>query len=278
MSRDQTKRAFVFSPLSSRGMLTPKAALRPPRAGASAPPGNACSTDDETMDATLLLIEDEAAIADTLVYALQSEGFRVLWRQLGREGLSCLEHETVDLVVLDIGLPDDNGFELCRRIRAQWSLPVIFLTARKEEVDRIVGLEIGADDYVTKPFSPRELAARAKAVLRRTRAGADHDTPGPGGSAGPFTLDDVRKRIRFQDEWLDLTLYEYRILHTLVSRPEQVFSREHSMERAWDAPDHSFDRAVDTHIKTLRAKLRRVDPDSNPIRTHRGMGYSVTRE
>lgn len=232
------------------------------------------STDTTFMDATILLIEDESAIADTLIFALEADGFRVLWRQLGREGEACLDEETVDLVLLDIGLPDDNGFELCRRIRERHGVPVVFLTARKEEVDRIVGLEIGADDYVTKPFSPRELAARARAVLRRTRAGKDHSGEAEANSL--FLVDDTRKRIRYQNQWLDLTLYEYRILHILVSRPERVFSREHLLEHAWDNPESSFDRAVDTHIKTLRAKLRRIDPERNPIRTHRGLGYSVT--
>ena len=265
-----------------RGMLAP-APGRDEAQGAASHAWTSGSDDaqrggDETMDATLLLIEDEAAIADTLVYALEAEGFRVLWRRLGRDGLASLESEAVHLVVLDIGLPDDNGFELCRRIRARWQLPVIFLTARKEEVDRIVGLEIGADDYVTKPFSPRELAARAKAVLRRTHARAEEAVPDAASAPTPFVIDDERKRIRYHGEWLDLTTYEYRILRVLASRPEQVFSREHLLEQVWDEPEQSLDRAVDTHIKTLRAKLRGIAPESNPIRTHRGLGYSVTPE
>lgn len=232
-------------------------------------------SDPEIMDATILLIEDEAAIADTVIYALKTEGFRVIWQQLAGDGEACLEQEAVDLVLLDVGLPDDNGFELCRRLRARHDLPVIFLTARKEEIDRIVGLEIGADDYVTKPFSPRELAARVKAVLRRTR-----DARGGRAGAGesPFAVDDQRKRICYLGAWLDLTRYEYRILRQLVSRPGQVFSREQLLENAWDDPQQSFDRAIDTHIKTLRAKLRQVDPERQPIRTHRGFGYSVTPE
>lgn len=229
---------------------------------------------DDDMPNIILLIEDEAAIADTLLYALETEGLTVLWHRLAREGLSRLETDPVDLVILDIGLPDDNGLDVCRRIRERWQVPVIFLTARKEEVDRIVGLEIGADDYVTKPFSPREVAARVKAVLRRTHATADSTPP----STGLFTVNDERKRIAFRDQWLELTRYEYLILRALTSRPEWVFSREQLMEQAWEDPDNSFDRAVDTHIKTLRAKLRRIDPHSNPIRTHRGLGYSVDRE
>lgn len=243
-------------------------------------PAHGHSSGDHLMGHSILLIEDEAAIADTLVYALGSEGFHVHWHRLGQEGIACLESEPIDLVILDIGLPDEDGFALCRRIRQRWELPIIFLTARKEEVDRVVGLEIGADDYVTKPFSPRELAARVKAILRRIGSNAqetnqDGDHPV---QAGPFLIDDGRKRIRFRDQWLELTPCEYRILQALASRPEQVFSRDALMDQAWDNPDHSFDRAVDTHIKTLRSKLRRIDPDSNPIRTHRGLGYSVCLE
>lgn len=228
----------------------------------------------EPMDATILLIEDEAAIADTVVYALESDGFTVRWYALASEGEACLQQESIDLLLLDIGLPDDNGFEVCRRIREHHSLPVIFLTARKEEIDRIVGLEIGADDYVTKPFSPRELAARVRAVLRRTHNNQPTAQMKPAGS--PFVLDDNRKQIQYKGQWLDLTRYEYRILHLLASRPNQVFSRDHLLEKAWDDPTQSFDRAVDTHIKTLRAKLRHIDPNQQPIRTHRGFGYSLT--
>lgn len=229
------------------------------------------------MSDTILVIEDEAAIADTLVYALETEGFRAVWHRLAVDGLTYLEHDTASLVLLDIGLPDDNGFDVCRRIRERWLIPVIFLTARKEEVDRIVGLEIGADDYVTKPFSPREVAARVKAVLRRTRGGVNPDAP-DSRRGGPFTFDDARKRIGYHGQWLDLTLYEYRLLYTMASRPGQVFSREQLLERAWDDPSRSFDRAVDTHIKSLRAKLRAVVPDNPVIRTHRGLGYSVSED
>lgn len=232
---------------------------------------------EDTMQATVLLIEDEAAIADTLVYVLEAEGFRVLWRRLAREGLACLEEESVDLTVLDVGLPDGNGFDVCRRIRETHRMPVIFLTARKEEVDRIVGLEIGGDDYVTKPFSPREVAARVKAVLRRSQPAAEPPSESHRAN-GTFFIDEARKSIRFRACWLELTRYEYLILRALASRPGQVFSRAQLMDQAWDESSEPFDRAVDTHIKTLRAKLRAVDPNANAIRTHRGMGYSINPE
>lgn len=246
------------------------------KSGSAGLSNNLSPSESDTMHATLLLIEDESAIADTVIYALEKDGFRVLWHQLAREGEDCLERENVDLLILDIGLPDDNGFEFCRRIRAHHQLPVIFLTARKEEVDRVVGLEIGADDYVTKPFGPRELAARVRAVLRRAQGGQTANSPTVDPSL--FAIDDQRKQIRYQGQWLELTQHEYRILQLLVSRPGQVFSREQLLERAWDDPGQSFDRAVDTHIKTLRAKLKRIDSERQPIRTHRGFGYSMRPE
>jgi two-component system catabolic regulation response regulator CreB len=217
----------------------------------------------------ILIIEDEAPIADTLIYALQTEGFQVQWCRLGRDGMEVLERDPIDLVVLDVGLPDTNGFELCKAIRRFSEVPVIFLTARGDEVDRIVGLEIGADDYIVKPFSPREVAARVKAILKRTK-------PAPAVPAvHGFELDTGRARIRYQGRLLELTRYEYLILKTLLEQPERVFSRDQIMDRVWQEPGASLDRAVDTHIKTLRAKLHRVSPDQDPIRTHRGLGYSI---
>ena len=218
--------------------------------------------------ATVLLIEDEAAIADNVIYALETEGFGVEWKALGREGLGFIRSDSPDLVILDVGLPDGNGFELCKQIRAFSNVPIIFLTARSEEIDRIVGLEIGADDYVTKPFSPRELAARVKVILKRA---ANSPAASPDGA---FEIDDERSLIQYGGRRLDLTRYEYLIFRLLLKRPQRIFSREEIMDRVWDEPEASFDRAVDTHIKTLRAKLRAVCDDQEPIKTHRGMGYS----
>lgn len=218
--------------------------------------------------ATVLLIEDEAAIADNVVYALETEGFRVQWKSLGREGLAVVRQDQPDLVILDVGLPDVNGFELCKQIRTFSEVPIIFLTARAEEIDRIVGLEIGADDYVTKPFSPRELAARVKVILKR--AANTNSTP----TDGAFEIDNEHSCIRYRGQRLDLTRYEYLIFQQLLSRPQRIFSRGEIMNRVWDEPEASFDRAVDTHIKTLRAKLRELCNDQDPIKTHRGMGYS----
>lgn len=222
---------------------------------------------------TILLIEDEGAIADTVVFALESEGFRAEWVRLGADGLARLQRPGVDLTILDVGLPDCNGFDLCKAIRRFSDLPVIFLTARGDEVDRIVGLEIGADDYVSKPFSPRELAARVKAILKRTRA------PAPGTAkasiADGFVVDEPRALIHYRGQALDLTRTEYLILLTLLGQPGRVFSRAQIMDRVWQEPNRSLERAVDTHIKTLRAKLREVRPETDPVSTHRGLGYSI---
>ena len=222
---------------------------------------------------TILVVEDEPAIADTIQYALESEGFRCLRLDTGAGVVEVLDRQPVALVVLDIGLPDVSGIEVCRRIRQRHDVPVIFLTARGGEVDRVVGLELGADDYVIKPFSPRELAARAKAVLRRARPGERAPQSPPPGSA--FTLDEERRQITYFGRPLELSRYEYKLLAVLLKRPGRVYSRDELLELVWDAPEASLDRTVDAHVKNLRAKLRDIRPDADPIATHRGMGYSL---
>ncbi|MDS4020943.1 MAG: two-component system response regulator CreB [Candidatus Competibacter sp.] len=229
------------------------------------------------MTARILLVEDEPSIAEIVEFALTSEGFQVAWRTLARDAEAELAAAPCDLIVLDIGLPDGSGLELLKRVRRASEVPVLILSARNAELDRVLGLELGADDYVTKPFSPRELAARVKAILKRaarpTRAEATDIEQGS--EETWFAVDETRATIRFHGRSLDLTRYEYLILKTLLAQPERVFSRAQLMERAWPDPAASFDRAVDTHIKTLRAKLREIDPRLDPIRTHRGLGYSI---
>lgn len=223
------------------------------------------------MSKRILLIEDEAAIADTVVYALQKEGYTVQWQSLGQAGLAALDGEGADLLVLDVGLPDTDGFTLCRTLRQRHSLPVLFLTARGDEIDRVVGLELGADDYVVKPFSPRELVARVKAILRRGAA-----APAPAGTGHGLQHDAARARICLNGQPLELTRYEYRLLALLLAQPERVFSRAQLMDAVWQDPAASFDRTVDAHIKSLRAKLKLADSGCDPIRTHRGLGYSLS--
>jgi len=222
----------------------------------------------------ILLVEDEQAIADTLIYALGSEGLAVRHVLLGREALPAHREAPFDLIILDVGLPDTTGFEVLKQVRAHpegRDVPVIFLTARAEEIDRILGLELGADDYVTKPFSPREVAARVRAILRRDARSRRNDAP----SKEVWQHDPDALRICFHGQPLDLTRYEYLLLALLLSKPGCVFTREQIMARVWaNAPD-TTDRSIDTHIKTLRGKLRAVAPDSDPIVTHRGTGYAL---
>ena len=219
----------------------------------------------------ILLVDDEPAIAATVLYALRAEGFEAEHCLTGGEALREAQRQVYDLAVLDVGLPDIGGFALCRELRRDADLPVIFLTAHDAEAERILGLEIGADDYVTKPFSPRELVARVRVVLRRGRAQAE----APAADEGAFSHDPEGKRVRYRGQPLDLTRYEYGLLAALLQRPGAVLSRAQLMDRVWGDALDSGDRTVDTHIKTLRAKLRAVAPDEDPIRTHRGLGYSL---
>lgn len=224
---------------------------------------------------TVLLIEDEASIAETITYALTTDGFETHWRATGGEGVVCAQEVQPQLIILDIGLPDSNGFDVFKRLQTLFDLPpaVIFLTARSEEVDRIVGLELGADDYMSKPFSPRELCARVRAVLRRTQA--QNNARQATQAITRFQIIADRFEIHYYGMPLALTLHEFRLLQTLIEQSQRVFSREELLMRCWDAPEHRLDRAVDTHIKTLRAKLNAVRPDEEVIKTHRGIGYSL---
>ena len=217
---------------------------------------------------TVLLVDDEAAIAETVLYALRADGYEAEHVLLGGSALPLLRRGGVDLVILDVGLPDRSGFDVCRELREASAVPVIFLTARNDEIDRVLGLELGADDYVAKPFSPRELVARVRARLRR------HD----GGDAqrkGRFEVDAAAHRIRYAGQWLDLTRYEHALLAELLRRPGAILSRAQLLDRAWEDALESGERTVDTHVKTLRAKLRAQDPARDPIYTHRGLGYSI---
>lgn len=222
---------------------------------------------------TIVVIEDEPSILDSLDYALRSEGFEVLVASTlakARERLS----SSPAAIILDIGLPDGSGLDFLREIRAESNTPVILLTARGSEVDRILGLELGADDYVVKPFSPREVVARIRAILRRVNTHpVSSSTPAP-----DFKIDQERHLICFKEQELSLSRYEFRILATLIRRPGWVFSRDKLMELCWEEPEASMDRTVDAHVKTLRAKLKAIEPEEEIIRTHRGVGYSLRED
>lgn len=224
----------------------------------------------------IFIVEDEPSIAQTVRFALEAEGFGTAHFPTGAACLEALAGATPALVLLDVGLADGSGFDFFRHIRRLSAAPVIFMTARGDEIDRVVGLEMGADDYIVKPFSLRELVARVRAVLRRAGENTQNgDASAEDAGAATFRIDVARRRIHYRAQPLDLTLHEYRLLEALLSQPERVFTRGQLLERAWDDPDHRLERTVDSHIKSLRGKLRAIDPDANPICTHRGMGYSL---
>ncbi|CAL93321.1 two-component system response regulator CreB [Azoarcus olearius] len=230
------------------------------------------------MSRRILIVDDEPAIADMLAYALRTEGYEPDCVGLGGDALAALRGGAdYALVILDVGLPDQSGFDVCRALRRESDVPVIFLTARSDEVDRIVGLELGADDYVPKPFSPREVASRVRAILRRARPQPAAVAPAPAAEtcSAPFHHDAAGARIAYHGVWLSLTRYEYRLLATLLDRPGRVQSRAQLMADVWRDAEDSLERTVDAHIKTLRAKLRAVREDEDPIETHRGLGYSL---
>jgi two-component system catabolic regulation response regulator CreB len=224
----------------------------------------------------VLLVEDEPAIADALVYALETECFTVTHALTGTDALTAAASKPHDFAILDIGLPDMTGLDVCRRLRETSSIPVLFLTARDSEVDRILGLELGGDDYVTKPFSPREIVARVRAILRR----GNHQQPA---AQAPLHLpiailhhDASSMRIQFQGAPLDLTAHEYKLLLVLIEKPGRVFTRDQLLDYAWQDPGAVTDRTVDAHIKSIRAKLRIAQPGAeNLIETRRGLGYSL---
>lgn len=223
---------------------------------------------------TLLLVEDEQSIADALIFALEQENYSVHWYALAHEALQCIDHHPIDLAILDIGLPDSNGFDLCKSIKAKMDLPIIFLTARQEEVDKLIGLEIGGDDYITKPFSLREVCSRIKVILKRYNRNVNHHAPLAKTSLINCYVDEKKMQIVYFNTPLELTRYEFLLFKTLIQSPNQVFSREHLMNKVWHEPERSFERAVDTHIKTLRAKLKKIHQQVQPIKTHHGLGYS----
>lgn len=222
----------------------------------------------------ILLVEDETSIAENLIYALETEHFEVAHATTAGAAVDLLD-DTFHLAILDVGLPDMSGFDLCTEIRKSSPLPVLFLTARDSEVDRILGLELGGDDYVTKPFSPREVAARVRAILRRS--GGRH--PAADGSDVPMDAlhhNEETMTISSHGTPLTLTAHEYKLLAALMTQPGRIFTREQLLEKAWQDPGSAMDRTVDAHIKSLRAKIRACTPDgSDPIETRRGLGYTL---
>jgi len=219
----------------------------------------------------IFVVEDEPSIAQTVQFTLEAECFSTVHFLTGSACLDALKSATPSLILLDVGLIDGSGFELFRHIRQLTDVPIIYLTARDAEIDRVAGLEMGADDYIVKPFSLRELVARVRAVLRRLES----PPMTTAGTADIFQIDSLRRQIHYHANPLRLTLHEYRLLKTLLSHPERVFTRGQLLELGWDNPDHRLERTIDSHIKSLRSKLHKIKPDADPICTHRGVGYSL---
>jgi two-component system, OmpR family, catabolic regulation response regulator CreB len=231
----------------------------------------------------ILVVEDESGIADTIQYVLTTDGFTPVWCSSADQALREFQKEVPALAILDVGLPDMNGFELFKRLQefpGGREVPMLFLTARSDEIDRVVGLELGADDYIAKPFSPRELVARVRGILRRSARSPAAAAPAAPAAMQPLPLelDEERRRIRYYGQALELSRYEYGILRLLVLKPGRVYTREELLSRVWDDHSDSFDRTVDAHIKTLRAKLKAVAPQLEPIRTSRGAGYALSED
>jgi two-component system, OmpR family, response regulator RegX3 len=221
----------------------------------------------------VLVIDDEPALRDALGYALRQEGFEVELRVDGDSGLDAALSDGFDLVILDLMLPGLPGTEVCRRLRASSPIPIVMLTARSAEIDRVMGLEIGADDYVTKPFSMAELIGRVRAILRRREL--DREGVGSVRRVGALELDPVRHQVRVEGELVGLTPSEFRLLDLLAAEPERVFSRKEIMQHLWNSSYVGDQRACDLHISNLRRKLEPDPADPKRIVTVRGIGYKL---
>jgi two-component system, OmpR family, response regulator RegX3 len=221
----------------------------------------------------VLIIDDEPAIRDAVGYSLRAEGFDVDVLGDGEAGLAAALDDPYDVVVLDLMLPGLSGTDLCRRLRAESAVPIIMLTARGAELDRVLGLEIGADDYVTKPFSMAELIGRVRAIIRRREL----DRPGAGGKlrVGTLELDPMRHEARIDGEVKRLTPSEFKLLLLLAQEPERVFSRREIMQHLWDSEYVGDQRACDIHVSNLRQKLERDPANPERIVTVRGVGYKL---
>ncbi len=224
--------------------------------------------------ATILLVDDEEAVQKLLTFPLEREGFRVMQARDGEEALRRFGAERVDLVVLDLMLPKLDGLEVCRRLRAQSSVPIIMLTARDDELDKVVGLELGADDYITKPFSIREFRSRVRALLRRAAIGGQGDGRDVLQVDG-LRIDLARRTVVVRGQPVELTYVEFEILRTLATRPGRVLSRQALLEALWGDYAYREPRTIDVHVRHLREKLE-VDPhEPELIQTVRGVGYRL---
>jgi DNA-binding response OmpR family regulator len=221
---------------------------------------------------TILLVDDEDSVQKLLAYPLEREGFRVLQARDGEEALERFASEHVDLVVLDLMLPKLDGLEVCKRLRAESEVPIIMLTARDDELDKVVGLELGADDYITKPFSIREFRSRVRALLRRAAVARPADA-GEVITADGLKIDLARRSVEVRDEAVQLTYVEFELLRTLASNPGRVYSRRMLLEALWGGADYREPRTIDVHVRHLREKLERDPAEPEFLLTVRGVGY-----
>jgi two-component system OmpR family response regulator len=222
----------------------------------------------------ILVVDDEPHIRDVICFALDRAGMRPLIARTGQEAITTFRRERIDLAVLDIGLPDFDGLEVCREIRKTSALPILFLSARDEEIDRILGLEIGGDDYVTKPFSPRELIARIRAILKRSGAGPLVPERNSLLTVGQVLLDRAGRSVAIGGKPIAVTAMEFSILDALLTRPTMVFTREQLMQAAYGPGMHVSDRTIDSHIRNIRAKIAEVSSEPVVATVH-GIGFRI---
>jgi DNA-binding response OmpR family regulator len=222
---------------------------------------------------TILLVDDEDSIQKLLTYPLEREGFRVVPARDGEEALERFSAETFDLVVLDVMLPKLDGLEVCRRLRSQSSVPIIMLTARDDELDKVLGLELGADDYITKPFSIREFRSRVRALLRRASAPRHEPRNQATIEIDGLRIDPARRAVDVDGTAVQLTYVEFELLRTLAARPGRVFSRQSLLSALWGGAEYREPRTIDVHVRHLREKLEPDPGDPRYILTVRGVGY-----
>jgi DNA-binding response OmpR family regulator len=225
-----------------------------------------------TGEATIMLVDDEESIQKLLTYPLEREGYTVVQARDGEEALRRFAEQPVDLVVLDVMLPRLDGLEVCRRLRTGSAVPIIMLTARDDEVDKVLGLELGADDYITKPFSIREFRSRIRAVLRRAGLRADRVVDGAI-EVGSIAIDPVKRAVTVDGDRAQLTYVEFEVLHTLASHPGRVYSRQALLEAVWGDSAYREPRTIDVHIRHLREKIEADPREPAYIFTVRGVGY-----
>jgi two-component system catabolic regulation response regulator CreB len=216
----------------------------------------------------ILIVEDDRTIAESIAFILEQDSFSCQWFDNGRDALDYIENNEVDLMLLDVGLPDMSGFDVLRKVRIKSDLPVIIISARDDESDQVLGLEgLGANGYITKPFSPRLVVAHVRSQLRRDRTDKNPKSK--------FSINQAMQRVLFHNQELVLTPAEFKILSHLIKHPNQVHTREYLMNIIWDRPHGSDEKTINTHIKSIRKRLHEIDEMNDYIETHRGIGYSL---